>query len=176
MPSKKPLWVLSVLYSAFLLFLAYGTIPITEALKSWGIYALCYWIIFALALFVVGVALWRGRKAITPLRWVGFLIIFMLYWVQYEMLRYSAERVHLITYSLLGILYLNLCRHYFPYKQSLITAFVTASIIGFLDEILQHFIPDRFFEWGDVYVNSAACCLALAGYTLLQKRAIGSDP
>ena len=44
---------------------------------------------------------------------------------------------------------------------TLLAAFAAASAVGFVDEAVQHFLPNRVFDWYDVGLNSAAALLGL---------------
>ena len=64
-------------------------------------------------------------------------------------------RVHLAEYGLLGILFLRalpLGNGAAPYAAAVLATAVT----GLGDEVVQHFLPNRVFDWYDVALNSAA--------------------
>jgi len=69
-------------------------------------------------------------------------------------------RVHLIEYGLLAILILGA----FPRRPGIgpfLAALATATAVGLADETVQHFLPNRVFDWYDVALNSAAALLGL---------------
>lgn len=69
-------------------------------------------------------------------------------------------RVHLAEYGLLAILVLRaLPRRRGPWTFP--AAFAATSVIGFADEAVQHFLPNRVFDWYDVGLNCSAALLGL---------------
>ncbi len=69
-------------------------------------------------------------------------------------------RVHLAEYGLLAILVVRAlpgppgARHYGG-------AFLAASAVGLVDEVVQHFLPNRVFDWYDVALNVGASLLGV---------------
>ena len=69
-------------------------------------------------------------------------------------------QVHLAEYALLAILVLLSLPP--PRRGShYLTALVLASAVGLVDEVVQHFVPMRFFDWWDVALNAAAAALGV---------------
>lgn len=69
-------------------------------------------------------------------------------------------RVHLAEYGLLAILILRAL----PRTQGagpVFAAFAIAAGVGLADETVQHFLPNRVFDWYDVGLNAAAALLGL---------------
>ncbi|PIW64851.1 MAG: hypothetical protein COW12_04505 [Candidatus Omnitrophica bacterium CG12_big_fil_rev_8_21_14_0_65_45_16] len=64
------------------------------------------------------------------------------------------ERVHLAEY---GVLFFLLLKALPPQsiQRTVLSAFVMACGVGFLEECLQGLFPDRFFSWRDVSLNVA---------------------
>jgi len=69
-------------------------------------------------------------------------------------------RVHLVEYGLLAILILGALPRR-PGVGRFLAAFAAASAVGLADETVQHFLPNRVFDWYDVGLNSAAALLGL---------------
>lgn len=77
-------------------------------------------------------------------------------------------RVHLAEYGLLAVL----TARALPGRRPALRyggAFLLTSLVGLADEIVQHFLPTRVFDWYDVALNVGASLLgvlALAWWTL----------
>jgi hypothetical protein len=67
-------------------------------------------------------------------------------------------RVHLVEYGLLAILVLRALPAGVGRYPA---AFASAAAVGLLDETVQHFLPNRVFDWYDVGLNAAAALLGL---------------
>ena len=69
-------------------------------------------------------------------------------------------RVHLVEYGLLAVLILRVLPRR-PGIWPFLAALAAASTVGLVDETVQHFLPNRVFDWYDVGLNSAAALLGL---------------
>jgi len=67
----------------------------------------------------------------------------------------------LAEYGLLAYLVYKALRHDFPETKAYIIGFLIASGFGFLDEVIQHVLPNRVFEMRDVMTNVLAALLGL---------------
>lgn len=68
---------------------------------------------------------------------------------------YPAERFHFLEYGLLGALTLRSSLH--TYEDRWTAAFGLAALVVFavggLDEAIQYALPNRFFDWHDIWYN-----------------------
>ena len=72
-----------------------------------------------------------------------------------------AEQLHLLTYGVMSILIFNLGRFRWGGGRLFILSAVITAVIGLLDELLQHFLPNRGFDWLDVLINAIGGVTAL---------------
>jgi VanZ family protein len=75
--------------------------------------------------------------------------------------RFPAERLHLMEYGLLAYLSYRVLRFDFPRASAYVLGFLLSSGFGFMDEVIQYFLPNRVFELRDVVTNVAASALGL---------------
>lgn len=67
---------------------------------------------------------------------------------------YPVEKVHLVEYGILGALsFWAVSLHRFGLIASYVLVFLIALIVGSIDEIVQHFLPLRYFDIRDIFVN-----------------------
>jgi hypothetical protein len=71
------------------------------------------------------------------------------------------EKIHLILFSFFGLF----CSYYFDIRKAIIIS-LTMSIA---DEILQYFLPERYFGWGDVLINSYASVITILIFKISKK-------
>jgi hypothetical protein len=69
--------------------------------------------------------------------------------------------VHLAEYSLLGFLVIRALPEKLDGRTAFVVAFCGAALTGLLDETVQHFLPNRVFDWYDVGLNGGASLLGV---------------
>lgn len=154
-------WRLFFIYCAFL----YASLPFAPRLwdkivASIGKVAL---ILPFLSLIVVGVLiifkifLLKKRYALLG----AFMICAAcaIFFVILRNLEFPAEKIHVIEYGLLAaIIYRSINK-----KQSLkavyFKIFVIGFTVGFFDEIIQLFLPNRVFDVNDIFLNGSSVLL-----------------
>ncbi len=72
------------------------------------------------------------------------------------------ERIHFIQYSILSGL--------------LIYAFLLSSSLGFIDEIIQYFLPTRYFDWRDVGFNIGGSLCGVALFLICKTFILKTSP
>ena len=150
-------------YTLFLFSLAFLTLPLSDYLKSRGLYGPA--IAGVLLAFAGGALAAVARRIKQPgWTWTRIILLFAIaavYFLLYRHAEYEIEKVHLAVYSLLPILYL---KSFFSgqSKWNWLKAGFTAVVIGCIDEGLQAFVPGRFCQAGDMIFNVSAGILGLA--------------
>ncbi len=83
--------------------------------------------------------------------------------------KFPAERLHLIEYGLLAYLLYRALRPDFTRAVAYALSLLISSGFGFLDEIIQHVLPNRVFELRDVMTNLLASALGLLVVAVLAR-------
>jgi len=161
-------WVL-LIYSTL-----YIVRPICEFLRKntpfnaviWGSFAL----ILAMITYYIAFRV-RWKKVSSYLLFFGIAVCYVaiLFW-----LKMPEERIHLIQYGVLACLAVRALRLDMPPLVSYGIAFVLTSILGLVDEMIQHILPNRYFDWKDVRLNAISAGLGLFLRMSIKKE--GSSP
>jgi len=118
-----------------------------------------YKIFINLLLLVSGFVLlyfaWRQGMKNFAHALIPIMIITYLSWDMHI----PAEKIHFIEYGFLGILVFKAL----PERTLLyvIAGFVFTTLTGFVDEVIQYFLPNRVFDWRDVWINAISGALGL---------------
>jgi len=89
-----------------------------------------------------------------------FLLVILSAAVLRTLVSSPIGRIHLLEYGLLAVLILRAL----PRRRGVgpfLAAFAAAATVGLADETVQHFLPNRVFDWYDVGLNFAAALLGL---------------
>lgn len=160
------LWVLAVTAAI------YGTLfmgqPLARELRDQDVQAVFFLIGMLLAASAVLIHGSRPRTSRYELVVIiGILAVYTLF-----VFRLGApERSHLIEYSVLAVFIHRAlserARHRKPGLAPALTAVILASLVGLLDEGIQWFLPNRVFDFEDVFFNVMASGMAVGASTLL---------
>lgn len=126
----------------------------------------------AMALLSVG-ALWivtlvdRGERRPLPLIVLATATGFFA--LGFYIPAFPSERVHFLEYGLLGMLILRASLRTMPqsWRASFGLAAVVLCTIGTLDEIIQFLLPNRFFDWRDLWFNLIGGLLGFGAYLVV---------
>ncbi|MEM7158865.1 MAG: VanZ family protein [Myxococcota bacterium] len=77
------------------------------------------------------------------------------------------ERLHFLQYGLMAILARRALAPRFGPRRAYVWALVAVGLIGWGDEAIQGFLPDRVYDPIDVGINLLGALLTLAGYEAL---------
>ena len=96
----------------------------------------------------------------------GYLLFLLFLWVYlalWKIANLPAEKMHLIEYCLLAIMVYNALKiDINPYEWRLyIFGGVFCILIAFIDEIIQGILPNRVFDFRDIFVNVMSSLTAL---------------
>lgn len=79
------------------------------------------------------------------------------------------ERVHLIEYGLLSYLAYRCSKNYYSGFIAYALAALLVFDAGFIDEIIQHYLPDRVYDTRDVITNGLSGILGLSAVWILSR-------
>ncbi|MFC1646165.1 VanZ family protein [Candidatus Omnitrophota bacterium] len=158
-------WSVTLLYITFI-FATLGVMPriwpkIDSLLAGKSVLAIyvIYSIVGALTLnFILFIKRERSyRKYILFFLFIGIIIATI------KLVKLPAEKIHVAEYGLLGVLFYNALKVDFDRfgKKLYIYGIIACLIIGILDEIIQLILPNRYFGWSDIVVNSVCAIVVL---------------
>jgi uncharacterized membrane protein HdeD (DUF308 family) len=152
------------------LLLIYLTLPYAPALqrwllRAWGDPAKQIGIIFSVLLGAAVLIYYLVRRKDHRLRvLISGVVLAALYVLAFKYLvLYPAEQFHFAEYGALSwMVFLVLIREQ-SLKKTIALVLLFGAAAGILDEVIQHFLPQRHFEWRDILVNLISSILGLAG-------------
>ena len=164
---KKTAWLIVLLYITLIFMTLGDVVPIVNfAEKRLGnnfnlIMSLSPYIFF-LSFFVYVTAIKKERRLS---QYIYYILILTAFFLVMRFLRYPVERIHLIEYSIFGALFFWMVSLYglSLLASYAITVFVIV-LVGGADEIVQSFIPTRFFDFRDILINFQSGVLGAAVY------------
>ncbi|MBI4224149.1 MAG: VanZ family protein [Deltaproteobacteria bacterium] len=157
--------------------------------RAWALAAGFALFILAAAPFALGISRWlRGHHLLLVLvitlfiSFFGYLLAYLFYRIKRAPLRVwfflaglflfggillalnrsAEERVHLLEFTLLGLLLLKACRLSFQGNIPYLLALLLAMGTGWCDELWQAFLPGRVYDIQDVLNNAGGGVLGVA--------------
>jgi VanZ family protein len=70
-------------------------------------------------------------------------------------------RIHIAEYALLGFLFVRALPAHLDGPPLMALAVAAAALTGLVDETIQHFLPNRVFDWYDVALNGGSALLGV---------------
>jgi len=169
--SARKSWSWVALWVAFI----YLTIPLARAVRTyiddsigriWFAYAV---IAVVLAGGIFGaVKLWKGIRGIQWTSMVLLVLIITIYigWTVHLAGESAEEAVHFLFYGVLALLLFRAFSHRVRDVTIYAAVAIGGAIVGTVDEIIQWFVPDRYFDFRDVRLNLSSCLLMVAAIGL----------
>ncbi|MBN1574300.1 MAG: VanZ family protein [Deltaproteobacteria bacterium] len=118
-------------------------------------------------IFFLGLSLYTIiiRKERRPARYVYLILILIAFFFLRKYLSYPIEKVHLIEYSIFGALFFwAVSVSGLSLLSSFMVAVVASLVVGSADELVQAFIPSRYFSIKDLLINFQSGILGAAIY------------
>jgi len=156
-------WLIFFVYVAII----YSTLGVVQ--RIWDSLALKYgglptYILYGLfGVFVVGclsyMFFYLGKRGLKDYSFlaaavIGYICLFVI------LKRYASERVHTLEYGLLGYISYRAVRGKNALKSYTFAVLITA-IIGNVDELIQFFLPNRYYDPRDAIVNALCGLLGI---------------
>ena len=117
------------------------------------------------AIVTVASLLWRIGRRVGRQSWTPYIVMALTtaayVYLLYALSRFPAERLHLLEYGLLAYLILRALQIDLADRPAYAWSLVLTTIVGLGDEIIQLVLPQRFFEFKDVFLNMVSGGLAL---------------
>jgi len=161
---------LAIGYTLFIFCLTFTLAPVVSHLREIGVYPKILLPLWGIAIAGVSFWIWAHHRSLSPKRILLLGLILAGYYFYYHSLKFSIEKVHIITYSLLAILYrCSFFEHQSKLRSYLVAGFFCA-LVGTTDEVLQLFIPLRVFQFSDVCLNAVSGILGLSLYAAVNEK------
>jgi hypothetical protein len=124
--------------------------------------------IYILIVICIGLLVFYLVKRKVPLGSILlFLPVLILYGILFFRIENIAEKIHLIEYGLLGFMLTSALHDKTDRARSALLAFIIATAVGFVDEVIQYFLPNRIFDVRDILFNSGSGLFGIAAYVIL---------
>lgn len=164
---EKRLWVYSFLVISGIFLGLFTNRPLQRFFSSQDVqfvFFLSGLILTVIAIVIHGIKLKPGKIELAV--WIGMAAFFLMFFFRLG----APERSHMIEYALLSILiHRALCERK-PSRGIVwngLIAFVTVTIIGAIDELVQILIPYRVFDTEDILFNMLITLMTIAGAIIL---------
>jgi len=157
-------WAWVVLFTLFI----YATLPVGRQAWSWFVGASRFWsdniALAGLVLGGAGIAWLAARRPNPSARsWAIAASVAAIYALSLRLLQLTpAEKTHFLYYGFLAYLAHRALRQHSAGVALHVATIALVAGIGLGDELIQHVLPRRFFEWKDVFLNALSGALALA--------------
>ena len=162
-------WLATISY----IILIYLCLPITFDLVKWinaraslgKIVNSSIVLILTTFAFAVSLKLLKAKriKILTGLLSCSFLLMIGL-----MNIKLPVERIHILEYGFLAVLACGAFQFDFSKRKSAVASLCFAALVGLFDEVIQYYLPNRFFEMRDVMLNVAGAVLGLVFYGIYQ--------
>lgn len=100
--------------------------------------------------------------------YAGIIALLSVYALYLARLTIIVEKVHLVEYGFLACLIYRVFRPVRPRPIKYLYMFTTLTLIGYCDELIQKFLPNRVYDLRDVVLNVASGLLAFGLIKLLR--------
>ena len=79
------------------------------------------------------------------------------------------ERIHFLEYAILGVLIEGALRIEKKIFLTYVLTILLTSFLGWIDEVIQHYLPGRYFDWRDVLFNALGGILGIVLVFIVQR-------
>jgi VanZ like family len=103
--------------------------------------------------------------------------IFSLYYIAGRSIHLPEEEIHFFEYGLVGILFARAVSEHVQEKWKVfIFTMLLSTAAGWLDEIIQGFMPSRHYDIKDIFLNIASAAMGLAIFFTFPSSSEKSSP
>lgn len=110
------------------------------------------------AVIIYGIVWLHLRR---PSTFVLLALIGVCYVYGVMVIPFPAEKIHFLQYGVLAFLCYRALRADFSRRKAYIFAILLTTVFGWIDEGIQHLLPNRYYELRDVALNSISGVLGL---------------
>jgi len=116
-------------------------------------------VLLAVGGLIFGYLLRRGFRKPSSYVLCSFVILCYIYGL--SKIRFPAEKIHFIEYGVLAYFLYRALRLDVKRSLAYVSAFIMAGLLGWIDEGIQGFLPNRYYELVDVRLNCISAALGL---------------
>ncbi len=151
MPQINRYWALSLSWMVLIYSTLYIVRPICEFLKSNTPFGFIVSVSAASILIFIAVSAIKKSKKVSSV--VLLSLIIMTYVMMMCIIKHPEEKIHLAEYGILAYLLFMAIKQYHAAGKAYFLSFMLTSLFGWLDEVIQHFLPNRYYQNSDVLLN-----------------------
>ena len=169
--STRSIYILSTLAYIITIFL-FTTVAreISISLRQYNLQGIAITLSFLGAVILLGYYLIFNVHLSDKIAFLGLSIILIVLGIMIMGLSVPEEKIHFLEFGFLALLSRKALSWNFSIKKQYIGAIIITCIIGILDEILQYYLPSRFFDIRDIALNTLAGIIAIVGYEIVHNK------
>jgi len=166
---RRKYWILTFAWVGCIYSTLYVVRPICDFLQERTPFTLVVNTSLILILGLLMIILWRKKRfqRISSYVLLGFVLLCYGYGI--KTLRLPAEKIHFVQYGLLAFLCFQAIRVDLGKPWAFGAALLLAFILGWIDEGIQHLLPNRYYEFRDVLLNGWSATLGLLFTYIFQR-------
>ena len=168
--SKKIFIIASIAYIITLFLFTTVAREISISLRQHNLLGVAITLCFISAVILLGYYLIFNVHLSDWVAFLGLSIILIMLGIMVMGLSIPEEKIHFLQFGFLAFLVRKALSFDYPVKVQYAGAVVITAVIGTLDEVLQFFLPTRFFDVKDIALNILAGIIAIAAYEVIHNR------
>jgi len=175
MTSRRKKWLQA---SAWLVFI-YATLPfarpVCEYLRKTIPFSFVINVTMVACLAVVILVLFRFLRLQKLSSYLILSLMIACYLSLLWIIKIPEERIHFFEYGILAVFIERALR---IKRKALLTYLVTiilTIVFGWLDEVIQHYLPGRYFGWQDVLYNAMGGILGVVLVYVVQRETLNNE-
>ena len=172
---RRRWWTVFAVYVAFI----YATLGIAPSLwdgvdafigghGKTAIYAAGFILLLSILLYMI-----LKKKERDAHKYLLYLLFVWIFLALNRITKTPSEKIHLMQYAGMGVIVYNALKVDFGRfdRKLYILGGAICLAVGFFDEVIQLFLPNRYFDWRDVLINaiSGANALMAIRYLVLKE-------
>lgn len=104
-----------------------------------------------------------------PWTYAGLSCVLLCYGYGLITISFPEEKIHFVEYGFLAYLIYRALRLNLSRPTGYVGAFFLTALLGWIDEGIQHLLPNRYYQLDDVLLNAASGALGLALLFLFER-------
>jgi len=158
---RKKYWTYVFAWGVCIYSTLYIVRPICEFLKKTTPFSFLTNLLMVLLLAFLVIYLCIKIRIKSPLTYFLLTIAVSFYIYGLTKISYPEEKIHFIEYGFLAYLIYKALRIDLNKSFTHIGAFLLTSTFGWVDEGIQHLLPNRYYQIEDIFLNSLSGALGL---------------